>query len=81
MQWGIVTGSDFNAGSGTVVYNTEFINSTISIWTQPTYTGSTVPNNAATVAVKDNYDKTGFDWSFETISNKYTSFFWIAIGT
>jgi hypothetical protein len=85
LQWGFInsTSSSFTQLLF-ATNNRNFQTKCIFISTQPyslTDVDDSVPASQATVTIQDtSVSTTGFKWAFVTSSNKYTGFYWQAIG-
>lgn len=77
LKWGFVN----SVSNGSVSFSPAFPTTAFTVFTQPYYT-PTAPSSGgvATVAVLTPVTTTGFTWKFLTPSDKYTGFYWVAIG-
>lgn len=92
IQWGIntaVSGGSFASGSanGVVTFsaaNIAFPKNCFVVLPTPFYNGAGIPSGAASVNITQTgpgaLSATQFTWKFNSNSNKYTGFNWIAIG-
>jgi len=80
-QWGKVNSITDGSVSFNSSPNFNFPHGCFSVQTTPFWVGSSEPNGAAGISVK-NISNTGFTWVFNTNSSQYTGggFYWFAVG-
>jgi hypothetical protein len=82
-QWGQVVTTLGPGTTGTVTFPVAFPNNCFAVQTTPGFASGNPPtnNNPCTIAYSTPISsKTAFSWECFTVSNKYTNFYWFAIG-